>query len=116
MGSPVVYFEISSRDCKNSKNFFKELFDWQITDPDGSDYGFVKDEGEGSIGGGIGPAENGNPSVTFYIHVDDLKKYLDKVESLGGKTVVAPTPIPGIGEYALFSDLDGNVLGIWKEK
>jgi len=35
------------------------------------------------------------------------------IESLGGKNVVPPVPIPS-GTFAWFSDPEGNVVGLWK--
>lgn len=53
--------------------------------------------------------------VTIYIQVEDLQASLDKAESLGGKTCVPPTVIPGgNGSFAMFLDPSGNCLGLYK--
>ncbi len=52
--------------------------------------------------------------VTFYVQVDDLDAYLKKAESLGGRTVVPPTEIPNMVTFAMFSDPDGNAVGLVK--
>ena len=52
--------------------------------------------------------------MTVYVQVDDVQAYLDKAESLGGKTVVPPAEVPGMGQFAWMSDLDGNTIGLWK--
>ncbi len=115
MGQPVVHFEISGRDYKKSIEFYKHLFDWKVEEWAAFPYGMVQPEGERSIGGGIGPVQDGQqPSVTFYIMVDDLQAYLNKAEQLGGRTIVPPSPIPGVGSMAMFSDPDGNILGLFK--
>jgi hypothetical protein len=115
MSQPVVHFEITAQDYKAAQTFYSKLFDWEISEPPGMNYGLVKAAGEKSIGGGIGEPRKGDaPSLTFYVQVDDLQKYLDKAESLGGKTVVGETPIPGIGAFAMIADLDGNVIGLFK--
>jgi len=49
-----------------------------------------------------------------FIQVDDLQAYLDKAESLGGKTVIPPTDVPGMGTFAWFADIDGNTIGLRK--
>jgi hypothetical protein len=49
----------------------------------------------------------------FYVHVDDIQQYLDKIESLGGKTMMPPREIPGVGSAAVFSDPDGNSVGLF---
>lgn len=115
MAQPVMHFEITAKDYKAAQDFYGKLFDWEINEPEGMKYGLVAAAGDKSIGGGIGePREGEAPSLTFYVQVDDLQKYLDKAESLGGKTVVPPTPIPGIGAFAMLADLDGNVIGLFK--
>ncbi|MCK5126949.1 MAG: VOC family protein [candidate division Zixibacteria bacterium] len=115
MGQPVVHFEISSKDYKKAHDFYQNLFGWTIKEFGGMPYGLVDAEGDNSIGGGITETKDDTPpSVTFYIQVDDLQAYLDKAESLGGKTVVPPSPIPNVGSFAMFSDIDGNVIGLFK--
>jgi predicted enzyme related to lactoylglutathione lyase len=52
--------------------------------------------------------------LTIYVLVDDLQASLDKAQSLGGKTVVPPTPIPNVGSFALFTDPEGHVIGLFK--
>ncbi len=118
MGNPVCHFEISGKDYKRSVGFYKDLFDWEVAEHEGMQYGMVSAGAEkDAIGGGISPVQEGQqPSLTFYVMVDDLQVYLDKAEKLGGKTVVPPTPIPGIGSFAMFADLDGNVVGLYKSQ
>jgi predicted enzyme related to lactoylglutathione lyase len=47
--------------------------------------------------------------------VDDLPPSLSKAESLGGKTVMGPTPIPGVGTIAMFQGPEGHYIGLYKE-
>ena len=53
--------------------------------------------------------------MTFYAQVDDLQAYLDKAEQLGGMTVMPPTEIPNVVTLAMFSDPEGNIIGMVKE-
>lgn len=113
MGQPVVHFEIGARDGQKAFQFYAALFDWKIDSQSMKDYGLVE-AGTGGIGGGIFKANDQfPPHVTIYIQVDDLQKYLDKAVSLGGGIVVPPTPIPNVGSFAMFRDLDGNVIGLY---
>jgi hypothetical protein len=115
MGAPIVHWEINVSDHEKGSKFYKDVLDWTMIPHEGMPYVLVKDEGEGSIGGGIGKVQGGqSPSVTVYARVDDLQAYLDKAEKAGGKTVLPPTPIPGVGSCAMFADLDGNVIGLFK--
>src|ERR1039457_3477023 len=50
----------------------------------------------------------------IYMRVDDLDGYLDRAEQLGGKRLVPPTDLPGdFGRFAIFTDPDGNQVGLW---
>jgi uncharacterized protein len=117
MGSPVAFFEVSSRDHGRAQRFYSELFGWEVTaDPTMGGYALVDTAaGEGAIGGGIGPVEGaGEPGLRIYVRVDDLDAYLDRAEQLGGTRLVPPTELPsGYGRFAVFGDPDGNTVGLW---
>lgn len=112
MPNPVVHWEITGPKGKELQSFYARLFDWKIDANNPMDYGMVDTGGDG-INGGIGPAPNGN-SVTFYVQVADPQAYLNRIEEMGGKTVVPVTEIPGAVTFAQFSDPDGNVVGLLK--
>ena len=117
MAAPAVaWFEVTGKDGPALQRFYGELFDWQIQDAgDGSGYGLVQ-AGEKGIGGGIGPAQDGDPGqVTSYVEVDDPAAYLQKAEQLGGQTIVPPTTIEQFGlTFAFFADPEGHVVGLSK--
>jgi hypothetical protein len=117
MGQPVVHFEIAGKDGAKLQQFYAALFDWKINSDNPMNYGLVDTGGQGGIGGGIfqTPPEM-PPYLTIYVNVDDLQAYLDKAESLGGKTVVPPTPIPNYGSFALFADPEGHCIGLFKSQ
>jgi hypothetical protein len=78
-------------------------------------YGIVDtDAGGKGIAGGVGPADGGNPHVTVYVEVEDPQAALDKAEQLGGKTVMGVTEIPNMVTFALFTDPEGNMVGVVK--
>ena len=117
MGQPIAFFEVVSPDHERAQSFYRELFDWQIAaDPTMGSYGLVDTgAGEHAIGGGIGPpTQPGDTGVKVYVKVDDLDAHLDRAEALGGKRLVAPTELPGgFGRFAIFTDPDGNQVGLW---
>ena len=115
MGNPVVHFEITGSDSGALQQFYGDLFGWKIKNMPEMGYGIVEKE-EGGIGGGIDAAQGGPGAVTFYIAVDDVQAYLDKAESLGGKTVVPVTMIPDMVTFALFADPEGHVVGVVKNQ
>lgn len=116
MGQPVVHFEIVGKDGRKLQDFYAGLFGWHIDASNPMNYGVVDTHAEGSIGGGIAQSQDGQGHVTFYIQVDDPQAYLNKVEAMGGKTVVPVTEIPGMVTFAQFADPEGNVVGLVKEE
>lgn len=113
MGQPVVHFEIAGKDAKKLQGFYAGLFGWHIDASNPMNYGVVDTHGEGGIGGGIGQAQGEN-HVTFYVQVGDPQAYLNRIESMGGRTVVPVTEIPDMVTFALFADPEGNVVGLVK--
>lgn len=115
MGRPVVHFEIGVGNTSRSRDFYAELFSWTIR-TDGSEYGLVDTEAGEGINGGLMQTPEGLPAyVTLYVGVDDLDRYLQRVEELGGKTVTEPMTVGAMGSFAMFTDPDGNLIGLFKE-
>jgi predicted enzyme related to lactoylglutathione lyase len=113
MGNPVIWFEVLGKDGAVLQKFYSDAFGWELQDA-GMGYGMVTEPKEG-IGGGIGQTQDGQGHVTFYVGVDDLQAALDKVESLGGKTVVPVTEMEMV-TFALFADPEGHVVGLVKNQ
>lgn len=132
MGHAVVHFEIEGLDGEALQHFYGELFDWQTTDAGASvAYGLVPREdnltSEGiGIGGAIctvpdepssswrGPrkADGYTGHVTIYVEVPDVGAALAQAESLGGKRIMGPDQIPGGPEIGVFTDPNGNLIGV----
>nr|WP_241999347.1 MULTISPECIES: VOC family protein [Kribbella] len=94
-------------------SFYSELFGWQLQ-PAGPEYSLVPagEDGVGIGGGLLQTVGEMPPYVTVYVAVDDLAAMLGRAGELGGKTVVEPTTIPGVGQFAMFADPDGNIIGL----
>ncbi len=113
MGQPVVHFEIGCRNSPKTQEFYGKLFDWTITQQGPA---AMIDTGAGSGINGHITALGHEPHhyVTFYVQVENLQATLDRAAELGGKTLIPPTEVPGMGSFAWLTDLDGNVVGLWK--
>jgi predicted enzyme related to lactoylglutathione lyase len=120
MGQPVVHFEIIARDAKNLHGYYSGLFDWAIDADNPLAYGMVQRDGNTNpdgigIGGGIGQAPEGYEGhVTFYVEVPDVEAALAKAEGLGGTRMMGPEEIMEQVEIGLFTDPEGNVVGLVK--
>jgi predicted enzyme related to lactoylglutathione lyase len=113
MPNPVVHFEIGCRDSEKTQKFYSDLFDWKIEQMGPA--AMISTGSEMGIAGHITSLGHEPFNyVTVYVAVEDLAASLEKAESLGGKTIIPPTEIPGMGHFAWLSDLDGNTIGLWK--
>ena len=114
MGEPVVHVEVVGKDGEKLKGFYGDLFGWGIDTDNPMDYGMIDTKAKGrGINGGIGATQNGRSWVTFYVETSSIDDTLGKVERLGGKTIM-PKMDMGPGEYGLFSDPEGNVIGLYR--
>ena len=108
--NPIVHFEIGCRDLDKTQSFFKSLFEWQITLAGPA---AMIDTG-GSVTGHITALGHEPFRYThFYVQVDNVQAYLDRANTLGGKTLVPPIDIP-TGTFAWFADPEGNTIGLFK--
>lgn len=114
MGKPVVHFEIGCRDMAKSSAFYADLFEWQMT-PAGPATMINTGAATGIHGHMSSLGHEPFHYATFYVEVEDVKAYLDKAVSLGGKILVPPVEIP-TGTFAWFADPDGTAIGLWKSK
>jgi predicted enzyme related to lactoylglutathione lyase len=112
MANAVVHWEIGGHDLDAMAAFYRELFGWEAAGFD-RDYRMI--EVEDGVGGGLMRSRDGMPGyITIYVAVDDLDATLSRVKELGGTPLVQPTPIPGVGSFALFQDPEGNTVGLLK--
>ena len=110
MPNPVIHFEIQVKNAETGQEFYRKLFDWDISADNPMNYGVV-DTQAGGINGGV-TADPAAPRVVIYVGVEDLQASLARAESLGGKTVTPPTEIPGVVTFAIMSDPEGNIIGL----
>lgn len=115
MPNPVVHFEVTGKDGKKLQEFYAKAFGWSINADNPMNYGIVEAQDGQGIGGGI-QGGDGQTQVTFYVGVDDPQAILDKIESMGGKTVTPVTVVPDMVTFAQFADPDGNVVGLVKNE
>jgi predicted enzyme related to lactoylglutathione lyase len=114
---PVTWFEILGPDPKRAWDFYSELFGWKVEEVSagGFTYGQIDAGADKGIAGGIGSSQDGKGHVNVYATVDDLQKYLDRADALGGKTVVPPTEMGGVS-FAQLADPQGTEFGLWSPR
>ena len=111
MATHVIHVEVVGQDGPKLQKFYAEAFGWGIdtNNPDG--YGMYRDENGLTAGIGKSPM-GGDGHVTFYVHTDDPKGTLERVEKLGGKVIMPLTQVAPETTIALFADPEGHVVGL----
>ncbi len=121
--NPVVHFEMPAEDKARAKKFYECVFGWKMTQ-------LGKEMGEyllattspvdknnmhinkGAINGGFFQKGKEGTIPHIVIAVDDLKKSMEMVKKSGGEITGEPMNIPGIGEFVMFKDTEGNKVGM----
>lgn len=115
MSHRIVHVELSAADVDALAGFYETVFGWQIQKFPEMDYTSFS-SGEGGPDGGFLRTSDTNAAGTtvIYIETDDVEASLAKIEAHGGKALMKPATIPGVGIYAHCIDPSGNRLALLK--
>lgn len=123
MTGRVVHFEIPFDDGDRARSFYKDAFGWDVSEMPEMSYTMVTsgpsgDRGpteSGYINGGMAQREAGKfASPVITVAVESIDAALEKIEGLGGSTLVPRESVGGMGFSASFKDSEGNVMGLWE--
>lgn len=112
----IVWFEIPVDKPERAKVFYGKLFGWKINAfADVADYWHI-DTGSKNMGehGGLMKRKHPGQTITNYIHVPSVTKYMNKIKKLGGKICMPKTAVPNRGYFAVCQDPEKNVFAIWE--
>ena len=111
----VVHFEINADDPLRAKKFYEEVFNWKIEKWEGPmEYWTIDagDEDEEGISGGLQKREEPEDQIFNYIKVSSADSFSKKIEESGGTLESPKITVPGVGDFYMFKDTEGNKLGI----
>ncbi len=113
----VIHFEILGDDPAALADFYTKSLGWTVqTGEVAEDYWLATtrpDKGPG-IDGALMERQFAQPVINTSL-VDSLDDTLAKIAANGGKIVVGPAELPGIGTYAYCEDPEGNLFGVIQE-
>ncbi len=106
--------ELTTTDPAAAAAFYSQLFGWTIKDPDAAMGGYRAVQVEGQGVAGIMALPPGAPPMPphwgCYITVADADQTGAQCLSLGGKVLVPPMDIPGVGRMLVLQDPQGAVI------
>ena len=112
----ICHVEIPCTDFEKVKKFYGDVFGWETQLMPEMDYAMFK--APDGIGGGFSKQlKTSETGILFYIEVEDIETTLKKVDGASGKTVTPKTQIsPEVGYFAVFTDSENNVIGLWAKE
>jgi len=114
----IVHFEINADDPLRAKKFYEDVFNWKIEKWEGPmEYWTIDtgEEDEDGIDGGLQKREQPEDQIFNYIKVSSVDNFSKKIEESGGTLESPKITVPGVGDFYMFKDTEGNKLGIMQE-
>jgi predicted enzyme related to lactoylglutathione lyase len=114
-GAPS-WSELTTTDPSAAAEFYGKLLGWTFESMDmaGGTYRVVK-VGDTAVAGIMGQplgAPPMPPAWGTYVTVDNLDECVKRAAELGGKQIVPPSDVPGVGRFAVIQDPQGAVLSL----
>jgi uncharacterized protein len=122
MKNLVSIIEIPTADFPRAVAFYQAVLDINIeeVEMDGIRMGLFPNTGEGisvQLIHGNAYKTSADGALVYLNGGDDLQKMADKIKTNGGKIILPKTEIgPDMGFYAMFTDTEGNRLGLYSNK
>ncbi|MRW92172.1 VOC family protein [Duganella sp. FT80W] len=115
MPATLRHFAINADDVGRARTFYESVFGWRF-DPWGPP-GFyqIKNAGQGVLGA-LQQRRELAPGVRMSgyeasMGVADLRATMTAIEASGGRILMQPYRIDGVGELIYFEDTEGNLVG-----
>jgi len=110
----ITHIDIPVTDLAAAAQFYGSLFGWQIADVPGFE-GYPMWQAPNKIsGGGLTQRSADFTQPRSYVEVDSIDETLAQVTALGGTVTMAKAPITDTSWWAVFTDPDGNVVGLYE--
>ncbi len=119
MPNPFVHIELDTTNLRKAKEFYAELFDWDLKDTKmgPTDTYTSIDVGQGTGGGMLKHPMEGAPSLWIpYVDVDDVAAATKKARALGAKIIKENETVPNMGAYSIIIDPTGATIGLWEDR
>jgi len=120
----INHFEIPADDINRAQKFYKDIFGWSMrktSNPENPEKDYwhfdtQDDDGHKGLSGGMMKRQATEHTVTNYITVSSIEQYQSKIEQHGGKIMIKKTEIPNMGYFAIFTDSENNMFGLFEVK
>ena len=111
------WVDLGTPDLTDAKRFYAALFGWTphvSPQPEAGGYTIFTKGAKAVAGAGPLFGEDQRPAWSTYIATEDADALAAKVESAGGKVLVAPFDVMDQGRMAVFLDQSGAAFSVWQ--
>lgn len=115
MTGTLRHFAINADEVDRARDFYQAVFGWTFTAWGPPGFYQTRDAGDGVIGALQQRRDWGDRRMQSFettIGVDDIQAALATIAANGGRVLMPPYRIDGVGEIAYFEDPEGNICGI----
>ena len=110
----ITHIDIPVADLEAATAFYGSVFGWRISEPPGFE-GYPMWQAPNQIsGGGLAPRSADFSQPRSYIEVDSIDVALVEIAARGGSVLMPRQEISPTSWWAVFSDPDGNVMGLYE--
>ena len=117
-----VWYELMTTDPQAAQSFYTDVIGWSTAPFEGAEIPYTLwMNGEAPVGGVMAlPQEASDqgapPHWMAYVAVNDVDATAKKAVRLGGKIIVEPRDIPGVGRFAILHDPQGASIAIYRSE
>ena len=116
MADGIVHIDIPVKDLEATPEFYSKVFGWELTPMPEQDYVLFTADGGGISGGFTKPEVHQPGGCIGYIQVDNLEAVMKTIVNNGGQDKLGRQEVGDAGWFALFTDPEGNPMGLWEVK
>ena len=107
------HFAINADDVGRARGFYENVFGWTFQPWGPPEFFMVQ---AGAVQGSLQRRRELAPGLVLHgfecsFAIDDVQRVVAAVRAAGGRILMEPTILPGIGELIFFQDTEGNVAG-----
>jgi hypothetical protein len=116
MPAILRHFAINADDVPRAKAFYENVLGWEFSPWGPPDFYQVRNAGDGVMGAlqerrELIEGRRTNAFETSFV-VEDIRATLRAVEANGGRILMQPYRIEGVGDVGYFEDSEGNIVGL----
>ncbi|MEM7153791.1 MAG: VOC family protein [Myxococcota bacterium] len=110
-----TWFELVCAEPEAARTFHTQTLGWTATRIDVGGVGYPMLEASGAPQAGIvSPRDEGPGHWSSYLWVDDVDARAAGVEAAGGRVLLGPVDISGVGRFALVADPQGARFNLFR--